>query len=66
VRDTLFLEPDAGRFTLTWRACVPLEKNILEIAHILVGRFPEGWYRARRLNKSYYTSLAALGRGTPS
>lgn len=60
VVDTIVIEPDLHRFTLTWRSHVPLQKNIFEIEQILVGEMPRGWYRARELGKTYYPSLAAL------
>lgn len=37
VLDTIVLEPDAGRMTLTWRVTRPLRKNIHEIARVQVG-----------------------------
>jgi hypothetical protein len=62
VADTLALEPDAGRFTITWRASVPIRRNIFEVAQVLVGRMSRAWWRARELGKTYYPSLAALSR----
>ncbi|MDQ2695984.1 MAG: DUF2169 domain-containing protein [Pseudomonadota bacterium] len=60
--DTLVLEPDAGRFTMTWRAALPLKRNMFEVAQVLVGTLSRGWWRARDLGKTYYPSLAALSR----
>lgn len=60
VVDTIVIEPDLHRFTMTWRCHSPLRKNMFEIAQILVGRMSTGWYRARELGKTYYPSLAAL------
>jgi hypothetical protein len=60
VVDTIVIEPDLHRFTLTWRSHIPLKKNMFEIQQILVGEMPRGWYRARELGKTYYPSLAAL------
>lgn len=62
VIDTLVLEPDEGVFTLTWRAMVPLRKNIFELTQVLVGRKTRAWWRARELGKIYYPSLAHLSR----
>lgn len=59
VADTLVLEPDAQRFTITWRAHLPLKKNMFEIVQVLVGKKSRGWWRARQLGKTYYPSLAA-------
>jgi hypothetical protein len=55
--DTIVLEPDEGLFTLTWRVSVPLKRNIFEIAQVLVGRKSRGWWRARELGKTHYSSL---------
>lgn len=60
VLDTIVLEPDRGRFMLTWRASRPLRRDIFEVAQVVVGRMSPGWYRARALGKAYYPSLAAL------
>jgi hypothetical protein len=60
VIDTLIIEPDLGRFTLTWRVSRPLKKNIFEVAQVLVGKMSRGWWRARELGKTYYPSLADL------
>ena len=54
------LEPDQRRFMLVWRASTPLRKNIFDMASVVVGRMPKGWYRARRLGKTYYTNLKEL------
>jgi hypothetical protein len=62
VADTLVLEPDAKRFMITWRAHLPLKKNMFEVAQVLVGKKSRGWWRARQLGKTYYPSLAALTR----
>jgi hypothetical protein len=60
VVDTIVIEPDLKRFTITWRSHIPLRKNMFEIEQILVGEMPRGWYRARELGKTYYPSLGAL------
>jgi hypothetical protein len=60
VVDTVVIEPDLRRFTMTWRSHIPLRKNMFEIEQILVGEMPKAWYRARELGKTYYPSLAAL------
>lgn len=56
--DTIVIEPDLNRFILTWRASLPLRKNMFEVGQVLVGEMPRGWYRARELGKTYYPSLA--------
>ena len=62
VIDTIVIEPDSGLFTMTWRANIPLRKNIFEIPQILAGKMSRGWWRARELGKTYYPSLAHLAR----
>ena len=60
VADTLVLEPNEGRFTITWRASLPLKKNMFEVSQVLVGEMSRGWWRARELGKTYYRSLNEL------
>ncbi len=60
VADTLVLEPNEGRFTITWRASIPLKKNMFEVVQVLVGEMSRGWWRARELGKTYYRSLNEL------
>jgi hypothetical protein len=43
--DTLVIEPDAQRFTLTWRVARPLKKSMHEIAQVLVGRKEKEWWQ---------------------
>lgn len=62
VIDTLVLEPDQARFTMIWRATLPLRKNMFEIAEVLVGKMTRAWWRARELGKDYHASLDALAR----
>jgi hypothetical protein len=60
--DTLVLEPDAGRFMMTWRAILPLKKNMFEVVQVLTGEMSRAWWRARELGKTYYRSLEELIR----
>ena len=60
VADTLVLEPDLNRFTITWRTHLPLKKNMFEVSQVLAGNMPRAWWRARELGKDYYPSLKAL------
>jgi hypothetical protein len=62
VIDTIVLEPDKGVFSMTWRANLPLRKNMFEIPQVLVGTMSKGWWRARELGKTWYPSLAHLAR----
>lgn len=59
--DTLLIEPDLGCFSLTWRAAIPLRRNLFELKQTIVGDMPQGWYsrrRAERSGKAYYASLS--------
>jgi hypothetical protein len=59
--DTFLLEPDLNRFSLTWRAALPMRRSIFEVKQTIVGDMPRSWYskrRAQRAGKAYYASLA--------
>ncbi len=58
VIDTLVLEPDAGVFTICWRASLALKRNMFEISQVLTGQMSQGWWRARELGKTWQPSLA--------
>jgi hypothetical protein len=60
--DTLFLEPERGLFTVTWRATRPLRRNAFELAGVVLGKTSRAWERARDLGKTYYPSLAHVRR----
>jgi len=60
VLDTIVLEPDNDRFTLTWRTSLALGKSLFDVKETIVGVMPAAWHRARRGNKEYYPSLGAL------
>lgn len=60
--DTIFIAPDDRRFMLTWRASLPLKRNVFEISQVLAGRMSRAWWRARDLGKTYHTGLGALAR----
>jgi hypothetical protein len=57
VIDTIVFIPDRQVFTMTWRASIPLKKNMFEIPQVLAGRMTRAWWRARELGKTYYRSL---------
>lgn len=63
--DTVVLEPDANRFTCTWRAAHPLERDAFDIREIVLGvaspAFSAG-VRARATRKERYAGLGALCR----
>jgi hypothetical protein len=45
--DTVVIEPDDERVTMTWRVARPLKKNMFEIAQVLVGRKGREWWQQR-------------------
>jgi hypothetical protein len=45
--DTLLIEPELERVTMTWRVARPLKKNLFEIAQALVGRPGREWWQQR-------------------
>lgn len=45
--DTIFIEPDRGHCTLTWRYTRPLVNDLFEIAQVLVGNQNKTWWLAR-------------------
>jgi hypothetical protein len=60
VLDTIVLEPDHERFTLTWRTSLALGKSVFDVEETIVGEKTPGWHRARLVAKEYYPGLAAL------
>jgi hypothetical protein len=47
--DTVLFEPDTERFSIVWRASLPLERDIFEVPEVVIGRFSSAWNRARSL-----------------
>ena len=47
VLDTVLVEPDLGRFSLTWRVARPLRRNLFEIGQVLVGKKGRAWWQQR-------------------
>lgn len=45
--DTIVLEPDVERLTITWRVARPLRRNMFEVAQVLVGNKGAEWWQAR-------------------
>lgn len=45
--DTIVLEPDQERLTMTWRVARPLKRNMFEIAQVLVGKKGKEWWQQR-------------------
>jgi hypothetical protein len=48
--DTIVIEPDQERVTMTWRVARPLQKNMFEIGQVLIGRKGPDWWQARSDN----------------
>jgi hypothetical protein len=46
--DTIVVEPDLERVTMTWRAARPLKRSIFEIAQVVVGRKGRDWWQQRQ------------------
>lgn len=60
--DTLVVEPDRGRFTLTWRTQRTLQRNLFEVGQVVVGQPSRAWQHARQSGKTYYPSLQQLAQ----
>lgn len=45
--DTIVFEPDAERFTMTWRVTRPLKRSMHEVAQVLVGKKEREWWLLR-------------------
>lgn len=59
--DTLVLEPDAERFTMTWRCVLALGKSVFDVKETIAGEMSREWHRSRRFpGKPYYANLAEL------
>jgi hypothetical protein len=60
--DTVLIEPDQQRFSLTWRLARPLRLNMFEIARVQVGKKGrEFWQRGEEIAFSVPVGPAALG-----
>ena len=53
--DTIVIEPDQERFTMSWRASRPLKKSMHEIAQVLVGRKNRLWWQEQNLRREAFT-----------
>lgn len=57
--DTIVIEPDAGRFSLTWRCSLALGRSVFDVQEVIAGEMQKEWHRSRRFpGKTYYASLA--------
>jgi hypothetical protein len=45
--DTIVIEPELQRYTLTWRVARPLKKSMFEIAQVVVGKKGKEWWQQR-------------------
>lgn len=45
--DTIVIEPDLERVTMTWRIARPLVRDLFEVAQVLVGRKGAEWWQQR-------------------
>lgn len=45
--DTIVIEPELARVTMTWRVARPLRRNLFEIAQVLIGRKGADWWQKR-------------------
>ena len=64
VLDTFLAEPEQKRFMLTWRACIPLLRNIYEVREVTAGkvRIPERQIPSESRRKQRFSSLAELAK----
>jgi hypothetical protein len=63
VIDTIAIEPDLGRFTITWRAVFPMRQSCFDVKQVVAGQMSEAWQRARKYgSKPYYKGLGELAR----
>ncbi len=59
--DTLMIDSDNSRFSITWRACLPLRRDCFDIRQAIAGTMSRSWYSKRRAEKSGKTYYAGLG-----
>jgi hypothetical protein len=60
--DTILFEPDLARFTMTWRATVPMRHSCFDIKEVVVGEPRPHPYRMRRPGNKPRKTLAELVR----
>lgn len=60
--DTLYFEPDEGRFSVVWRTTLPLgSRGLREIRTVTVGQVCQKWWEGVRLGASGCRGCAAKG-----
>ena len=57
VIDTVVIEPDLRRFMVTWRASLPLKRNMFEVTQVVVGPNPEDKYQSRDPNEPLFPAI---------
>lgn len=63
VVDTIVIEPDQQRFSVTWRATLALGRSVFDVKEAVVGEPSAAWRRSRRFpGKTYYRSLDEVVR----
>jgi len=59
--DTILFEPEADRFSLVWRAHLPLHRDIFEISQVVIGRMSHAWWRSFEISNSHRSPAARSG-----
>ncbi|ALF89664.1 MULTISPECIES: DUF2169 family type VI secretion system accessory protein [Ralstonia solanacearum species complex] len=52
VVDTLYFEPDAGRFSAVWRASVPIRRRLHEFDTVAIGPIDPAWWEAKQTGQA--------------
>jgi hypothetical protein len=61
--DTMIIEPDLGRFSLTWRVSYALRKSCFDLMRVVAGKTSKEWFGRQRFGrKPYYKNLAEMIR----
>lgn len=58
--DTVVIEPDARRYTLSWRVARPLRRSMHEVAAVLVGKMGPTWWQELERTRFAFEELADL------
>ena len=60
VLDTIIVRPESRTVLCLWRTHVVLATNLTEVTEVVIGPMSPSYFRARRLGKRWYPSVAAL------
>ncbi len=52
VVDTLYFEPDEGRFSAVWRASVPIRRRLHEFDTVAIGPIDPAWWAAKQTGQA--------------